>query len=57
LRLGGARNLRPGLRSVVDVAADHAVPTVRTSRHGVVAVSDMFTWPEQTVLADATNGS
>jgi hypothetical protein len=49
--------LRPGLRSVVDVAADHAIPTVRTSRRGVVAVSDMFTWPEQTVLADATNGS
>ncbi len=32
--LGGAQNLRPGLRSVVDVAADHAIPTVRTSRHG-----------------------
>ena len=44
-------------RSVVNVAADHVAPTVTRSPHGCVALSDLFTWPEQTVLASAMNGS
>ena len=48
---------RAGLRSVVNVAADHVAPTVTRSPHRSVAVRDLFTWPEQTVLASATNGS